>query len=252
MRFDIVTIFPPMFDGPLSHSIIGRARERGLLSVHIHDLRKWTTDKHHITDDYPYGGGAGMVMKVEPFASAVRELKAANPGAKVVMMSPAGESLNQAMAKELSELSGLIILCGRYEGVDERVIGLFCDTEISIGDYVLTGGEIPAMALLDCVARLVPGVVGEEMSVVSESHSEMLLEHPHYTRPPEFEGSRVPDVLLSGDHKKIDAWRREQSIIKTAKRRPDLIDRAELSGKERQMAERIMKKQEDTGGNEQA
>lgn len=242
MRFDIVTIFPEMFDGPLSHSIIGRASEKGLLTIHVHDLRKWALDKHHVTDDYPYGGGAGMVMKVEPFASAIEELKTQNPGAKVVLMSPSGQLLSQQTARGLSSLPGLIILCGRYEGVDERVNALFCDMELSIGDYVLTGGEIPAMALLDCVARLVPGVVGEEASIVNESHSEWLLEHPHYTRPAEFRGARVPEVLLNGDHKKIEAWRREESIKKTAARRPDLLEKAGLTDKERAMADGLIEK----------
>lgn len=231
-----------MFDGPFSHSIIGRAREKGLVEIHVHDLRKWTYDKHHVTDDYPYGGGAGMVMKVEPFAEAVKELKTRNPGAKVVLMSPAGELFNQQAAKELSSLTGLIILCGRYEGVDERVSGLFCDMEVSIGDYVLTGGEIPAMALLDCVARLVPGVVGEEASIVNESHSDWLLEHPHYTRPAEFMGIRVPEVLLNGDHKKIETWRREEAIKRTAMRRPDLLEKADLTEKERAAASDLVEK----------
>jgi tRNA (guanine37-N1)-methyltransferase len=244
MRFDIVTIFPEMFDGPLAHSIIGRAKEKGLLEIHVHNLRKWAVDKHHVTDDYPYGGGAGMVMKVEPFASAIEELKTQNPGAKVVLMTPGGELFNQQSAMALSFLSGLIILCGRYEGVDERVSGLFCDMEISIGDYVLTGGEIPAMALLDCVARLVPGVVGDETSVINESHSDGLLEHPHYTRPAEFRGARVPDILLNGDHKKIEAWRREESIKKTATRRPDLLSKAVLTEKEREMAEGCREKRD--------
>ena len=244
MRFDIVTIFPEMFDGPLSHSIIGRAREKGLLTIHVHDLRKWACDKHHVTDDYPYGGGAGMVMKVEPFASAVEELKTQNPGAKVVLMTPGGELLNQQSARGLSSLPGLIILCGRYEGVDERVNGLFCDMEVSIGDYVLTGGEIPAMALLDCVARLVPGVVGDEASIINESHSDGLLEHPHYTRPAEFRDARVPEVLLNGDHKKIEAWRREESIKRTATRRPDLLEKAVLTEKERAMADSLLEQRD--------
>lgn len=247
MRFDIVTIFPEMFDGPLSHSIIGRAREKGLLEIHVHDLRKWTYDKHHVTDDYPYGGGAGMVMKVEPFSAAIEELKTQNPGAKVVLMSPAGELFNQQSAQGLSALPGLIILCGRYEGVDERVSALFCDMEVSIGDYVLTGGEIPAMALLDCVARLVPGVVGEEASIINESHSDGLLEHPHYTRPAEFRDVRVPEVLLNGDHKKIESWRREESIKKTARIRPDLLAKADLTEKERVIADDFLEKRAQEG-----
>ncbi|MBI4665045.1 MAG: tRNA (guanosine(37)-N1)-methyltransferase TrmD [Nitrospinae bacterium] len=244
MRFDVVTIFPEMFAGPLEHSIIGRARERGLLSVHVHDLRQWARDKHHVTDDYPYGGGAGMVMKVEPFAGAVTQLKKDNPGARVALMSPSGALLSQSMARELSTLPGLILLCGRYEGVDHRVVELFCDMEISIGDYVLTGGEIPAMVTLDCVARLVPGVVKEADSVLYESHSAGLLEHPHYTRPPQFMESSAPEVLLSGDHKKIEMWRREQSIIKTARTRPELLGKAGLSEDEWKLARRIMEQEQ--------
>jgi len=242
MRFDILTIFPEMFDSAFNSSIIGRAKECGKIQVNAHDLRNWTRDKHRITDDYPYGGGSGMVMKVEPFAEAVKSLKQYNPEAKVVLMSPAGSLLNHDMAMELSKLPGLIILCGRYEGVDARVSELFCDMEISIGDYVLTGGEIPAMALVDCVARLLPGVVKEEESTLKDSHAENLLEYPQYTRPPVFMDKKVPDVLLSGDHKKIDQWRREQSIIKTAKIRPDLLDEAGLSAEEMEIARKAMEK----------
>ncbi|MBI5816087.1 MAG: tRNA (guanosine(37)-N1)-methyltransferase TrmD [Nitrospinae bacterium] len=240
MRFDIVTIFPGMFAGPLDSSIIGRARDSGKIQVNVHDLRGWTTDKHRITDDYPYGGGAGMVMKVEPFAAAVAQLKTSNPAAKVILMSPAGTVLRHSLAMELSRQSGIIILCGRYEGVDARVTGLLCDMEVSIGDYVLTGGEIPAMALVDCVARLVPGVVGEEQSTVKESHAGNLLEYPQYTRPPEFEGLKVPEILLSGDHAKIEKWRREQAIIKTARVRPALLDKAGLSEDEMRTARKAM------------
>lgn len=239
MRFDIVTIFPGMVDHALGGSILGRAREKEVIEIHTHDLRSWTHDRHHTTDDYPYGGGAGMVMKVEPFAEAVDDLKEKNPSARVALMTPQGSVFNQEVAKELSTLPGLIILCGRYEGVDERV-RLFCDMEISLGDFVLTGGEIPAMAVVDAVARLVPGVVGKGESVLRDSHSEYLLEHPHYTRPAEFRGVRPPETLFSGDHKKIEAWRREQSIIRTARRRPDLIPKADLTDEERLMAERII------------
>ncbi len=244
MRFDIVTIFPEMFKGPLDHSIIGRAVESGKISVSVHDLRKWTYDKHHTTDDSPYGGGAGMVMKVEPFVKAVDELREQNKEAQVILMTPQGEVFDQKMAIELSEAPGLIILCGRYEGVDERVRTLCADREISIGDYVLTGGEIPAMVLVDAVARLKPGVVKEELSTVNDSHTGHLLEHPHYTRPDEYEGLKVPDVLLSGDHKKIEEWRREQSVIRTAQRRPDLLDLAELTDKEKLMVKNILRESE--------
>ncbi|MGK7345838.1 MAG: tRNA (guanosine(37)-N1)-methyltransferase TrmD [Candidatus Nitrospinota bacterium M3_3B_026] len=236
-RFDIVTIFPGMFDGVFDHSIIGRAKEKGIVEINVHDLRGWTRDKHKVTDDYPYGGGAGMVMKAPPFAGAVESLRAENPGAKVVLMTPQGRLLTQKTAEEFSVLPGLVILCGRYEGVDERVRSLV-DMEISIGDFILTGGEIPAMALVDAVARLAPGVVGEAESIVRESHTGGLLEYPQYTRPAEFAGMRVPDVLLSGDHAKIEAWRRRQSIIRTARRRPDLLERAELTEEERRLAEK--------------
>lgn len=236
MRFDIVTIFPEMFKGVFDVSIIGRAIQDGRLELKIHDLRGWTRDKHHITDDYPYGGGPGMVMKVEPFARAVEGLKTENPGAKVVLMTPQGSPLTQGTASELSKLPGLVILCGRYEGVDERVRVHFCDMEISIGDYVLTGGEIPAMALVDSVARLVPGVLGDSASTLEESHSNFLLEYPQYTRPAEYCGLKTPELLLSGNHESIEKWRREQSIRRTAERRPDLLEKADLTEAERMKA----------------
>lgn len=245
MRFDIITIFPEMFEGPFAHSIIGRARDGGAIDIRVHDLRRFTHDKHHITDDYPYGGGAGMVMKVEPFAEAVESIKTENAGAKVALMSPRGRVLSDRLARELSLLPGLIVLCGRYEGVDERVRELYCDMEISIGDYVLTGGEIPAMTLVDAVARLVPGVVGAGESIAKESHVDCLLEHPHYTRPAEFRGHAVPDILLSGHHAKIEQWRRRQSVILTAQRRPDLIPHADLTAEERALAEEIIGKRTD-------
>ncbi len=233
-----------MFDGPLNHSIIGRAQDKGIIETDVHNLRKWTHDKHQVTDDYPYGGGSGMVMKAEPFFEAVDELREKNKGAKVVLMTPQGEPFCDAKARKLAKLPGLIILCGRYEGVDERV-RLIADMEISIGDYVLTGGELPAMVLIDAVARLNPGVVKEAESTAKDSHAENLLEHPHYTRPPEFMGKKVPDVLLSGDHGKIEKWRREQSIIRTAERRPDLITRANLTNSEKELARRVTEKNHD-------
>lgn len=244
MKFDVVTIFPEMFDGPLNRSIIGRAQEKGIIEIATHNLRQWTHDKHQMTDDSPYGGGAGMVMKPEPFASAVNELREKNRGAKVVLMTPQGELLTDSKARELSNLPGLIILCGRYEGVDERV-RLIADMEISIGDYVLTGGELPAMVLIDTVARLNPGVVKEEESILKDSHADNLLEHPHYTRPAEFMGQKVPDVLLSGNHGKIEQWRREQSIIRTAIRRPDLIRKADLTDTEKELAKKAIKENDE-------
>lgn len=241
MRFDIVTTFPEMLSSVFASSVIGRAIRDGKLEINTHDLRSWTDDKHHVTDDYPYGGGPGMLMKVEPFAKAVGDLRKKSRGAKVALMTPQGELLTQKMAGELSKLPGLIILCGRYEGVDERVRAGYCDMEISIGDYVLTGGEIPAMAAIDAVARLVPGVLGASDSALDESHSNSLLEYPQYTRPSEFNGLAVPEVLLSGNHAEIEDWRRHQSIIRTAAKRPDLLCHANLTKQERETAEKIVK-----------
>lgn len=249
MRFDIVTTFPEMLSSIFASSVIGRAILDGKLEIHAHDLRSWTYDKHHVTDDYIYGGGPGMLMKVEPFAKAVEDLRGKNRGAKVVLMTPQGELLTQKMASRLSQLPGLIILCGRYEGVDERVRDNYCDMEISIGDYVLTGGEIPAMAAVDAVARLVPGVLGDSESALDESHTNSLLEYPQYTRPADFKGHKVPEILLSGHHAEIENWRRNQSIIRTAKKRPDLLARADLTKEERETAEKIVKEvKEQSGG----
>lgn len=240
MRIDVVTIFPGLFDPFFSSSLLGKAANKGLLELAAHDLRAWTSDKHKTTDDTPYGGGPGMVMKVEPFYGAVKALKKENRSAQVVLMSPQGALLNHNMAIELSQSDGLIILCGRYEGVDERVSQLLCDREISIGDYVVSGGETPAMVVIEAVCRLVPGVVGEALSIEQDSHAESLLEHPQYTRPPEFMGKKPPEILLSGDHKKIDFWRRQEAIKRTALRRPDLLDNASLTDEEQKFAKRII------------
>jgi len=242
MIFDILTIFPGMFTGPFSESIIKRGIEAGLAQARVHDLRGWTVDKHKTTDDYPYGGGPGMVMKVEPLARAIGALREGNPGAPVILLSPQGEPFTQAIAKEFAVLPGLILVCGRYEGVDERVREYYCDREISLGDFVLTGGEIAAMAILDAVIRLIPGVLGSEFSSVEESHSASLLEYPQYTRPAEFEGRKAPDVLLSGHQARITEWKRRESIIRTAQRRPDLIEKAGLAGEELALAMEIMAK----------
>jgi len=242
MRIDIVTIFPDMFGGVFNASLIGKAMEKGLVEIHIHDLRRWTTDSHKTTDDYPYGGGVGMVMKIEPLHRAVTELRPQNRDAEVILMTPQGTPLSHAIATELAPRNGMIILCGRYEGFDERVRTLLADREISIGDYVLTGGEIPAMVLADSVTRLIPGVVGDATSTITDSHAEPLLEHPHYTRPPEFEGEGVPDILLSGHHANIEKWRRDQQIIRTAQRRPDLLEKANLTEQERRLAEKNRRK----------
>ncbi|TMD58535.1 MAG: tRNA (guanosine(37)-N1)-methyltransferase TrmD [Chloroflexi bacterium] len=231
MRIDVITLFPEMFEGPLRESIIGRARERGLLILGLHDLREYATDRHHVVDDAPYGGGAGMVLKVEPIAAALRDVK--REGARVILLSPQGRVFTQEVARELAvSTSGFVLVCGRYEGFDERVRSLV-DDEISIGDYVLTGGELAAMVVIDAVCRLVPGVI-EAASLEHESHTSGLLEYPQYTRPPEFGGMRVPDVLLSGDHKAIAQWRESEARKRTRDRRPDLEgarpDAAELAG----------------------
>ena len=232
MIVDVLTIFPGMFEGPMSESIVGLARERGLRELRCHDLRTWTHDRHRSTDDAPYGGGPGMVMKPEPIFEALDAVQVLEdePGL-VVFFTPSGRPLNQGLVESLSHMHRLVLVCGRYEGFDERVLTR-AGLELSIGDYVLTGGELPAMVLVDAVSRHVPGVLGDEESAAEESFSEGLLEYPQYTRPQEYRGLRVPDVLVSGDHGKIDAWRREQSVRKTARVRPDLLAGASLSTQE--------------------
>jgi tRNA (guanine37-N1)-methyltransferase len=230
---DVISIFPGMFEAPLSASIVGLARERGLLELRCHDLRGWTRDKHHTTDDYPFGGGPGLVMKPEPIFEAVEavQLLEDEPG-YVVFLTPAGRPLDQSVVLELAEKERLVLVCGRYEGFDERVLTL-ADLELSIGDFVLTGGEIPAMAVIDAVARQLPGVLGDEESAQDESFADGLLEYPQYTRPAEYRGMPVPEVLRSGDHAKIAEWRRAQSIARTVQVRPDLMARASLTQRER-------------------
>ena len=225
MRVDILTLFPEAFDGVLSCSIVKRAREKGLLNVVLTDIRGFTADKHRTVDDRPYGGGAGMVLKVEPVVKAVRELRRAPPEGELLLTTPQGERFNQGLAKELSTKGRLIIICGHYEGYDERVREILRPREISIGDYVLTGGEIPAMVIVDAVTRLLPGVLGKKESSEEESFSDGFLEYPHYTRPQTYEGREVPEVLLSGDHAKVADWRRRKAIERTRERRPDLLDR---------------------------
>ena len=221
MRIDILTLFPEVCRAPLSESMMKRARESGALDLRIHNLRDWTTDKHHIVDDAPFGGGQGMLMKPEPIFAAVESLRSED--SFVVLMAPQGRRLTQAMASEFSARSHLIIICGHYEGVDHRVIEHLVDAEISIGDYVLTNGAIAAVVLVDAVARLLPGVLGDEQSAADDSFSEGLLEGPHYTRPAEFRGWKVPEVLLSGNHAQIAAWRKEQGLQRTRENRPDLL-----------------------------
>jgi tRNA (guanine37-N1)-methyltransferase len=230
MKIDIVTLFPEICRAPLSESIMKRAQENGIVDLYIHNLRDWTTDKHHVADDAPFGGGQGMVMKPEPIFAAVDDLrnqtsKIRHQPSKIVLMSPAGLRFDQQMAAQLSGESHLIIICGHYEGVDHRVIEHLVDLEISIGDYVLTNGAIAAVVLVDAVVRLMPGVLGHEQSAVDDSFSRGLLEAPQYTRPAEFSGWKVPDVLLSGNHAEIEKWRKKEALRRTRENRPDLLGR---------------------------
>ena len=235
MRIDIVTLFPRMVEGPIGESILGRARERGLIEIRVVNLRDYATGKHRVTDDYPFGGGGGMVLKPEPLFAAVEALR--TPGARVVLLDPRGRRLTQEIVGELSRVAHLILLAGRYEGVDERVSSGLADDELSIGDYVLTGGELPALIVTDAVARLCPGVLGDAGAARNDSFASGLLEGPQYTRPEEFHGMRVPEVLLSGDHAKIAHWRRLQALWRTWRRRPDLLETAELTPAEQKLIE---------------
>lgn len=229
MRFDIFTLFPEYFEGPFNSSILKRAQASGALQLAVHDIRAWTTDKHHICDDAPYGGGAGMVMKAEPIAAALEDVLKFEIGqdeapCPIILLSPQGRVFNQSVAQELSEAPRLALLCGHYEGIDERVVQLAVTDEISLGDYVLTGGEPAAAVIVDAVARLVSGVLGNEASAVSDSFANGLLEAPHYTRPVEWRGLRVPDILLSGHHAQVERWRRKEGLRRTMLRRPELIE----------------------------
>jgi tRNA (guanine37-N1)-methyltransferase len=217
LRFDVVSVFPGIFAPVFEAGVVGRAIGRGLLELHAHDLREYAHDRHRQVDDIPYGGGPGMVLKPEPLFEAIEAVRAANPG-PVILMEPWGEPFTQALARELAAEPGLVIVCGRYEGIDDRVRAKLADREVSIGDYVLSGGELPAMVVIDAVARLVPGVLGDEGSLVGDSFAADLLGHPQYTRPAEFRGLRVPEVLLSGNHREIEAWRRAQAQRRTLAR----------------------------------
>jgi tRNA (guanine37-N1)-methyltransferase len=221
MKIDVLTLFPAMFAGPLDESIIMRARKNGLLDLKIHQLRDWTHDRHKTVDDKPFGGGPGMLMKIEPLFEAVESLKRA--GTKVILLSPSGRKFDQAIARELAQEKDLLLVTGHYEGFDGRVRETLADDELSIGDYVLTNGALPAMVVIDAVARLLPGVLGDDESSHDESFSHGLLEYPQYTRPAEFRGMKVPDVLVSGNHAEIEKWRREQAKLRTEKQRPDLL-----------------------------
>jgi tRNA (guanine37-N1)-methyltransferase len=250
LRVDVVTIFPEVFEPVLGSSMLGIARERGLLDVRTHNLRDWAEGVHRQVDDYAYGGGPGMVMKPEPFFRAVGDLKAQAPGeCTVVLMCPQGRTFDQRVAEDLSQREHLIVLCGRYEGFDERIRSL-ADLELSVGDYVLTGGELPALVVIDAVSRLIPGVLGHEDSAAEESFSWGLLEYPQYTRPATWEGMSVPDVLLSGDHAKVAAWRRRKAIERTAEKRPDLLAGADLTEEERTLASEVANSGADVPGQE--
>lgn len=234
-QVDVLTLFPEMLSGYLSASVLGKAAERGLLRVTPHDIRTYAEGKHRVTDDAPYGGGAGMVFKPEPMVAAIEAARARLPGARVLLTSPRGDRLDQPMARSLAEgPTDLVLVCGRYEGVDERVLA-YVDGEISVGDFVLTGGELVALCLIDAVARLLPGVLGNAGSTVSESFEEGLLEYPHYTRPAVFRGAEVPAVLQSGDHARVARWRRWQALRRTRERRPDLLARAPLSVEDQEL-----------------
>jgi tRNA (guanine37-N1)-methyltransferase len=233
MKFDILTLFPSMFSSPLRESILGRALEKGFIQIQTINIRDFALDKHQVVDDAPYGGGQGMVMKVEPIARAIESLKSQNQSARTIYLTPQGKPFEQDLARRLSTQSHLILLCGRYEGVDERARELFVDEEISIGDYVLTGGELAAMVLVDAVSRFIPGVLGSDRSAEEDSFFNSLLEYPQYTRPVDFRGSRVPEVLLSGNHSAIALWRRREAIRRTSLRRPDLLAKANLTEEEK-------------------
>ncbi|MDF2887318.1 MAG: tRNA (guanine-N1)-methyltransferase [Lacrimispora sp.] len=245
MNYHILTLFPDMVLNGLNTSIIGRAAEKGLLSIEAIDIRDYSADKHHSVDDYPYGGGAGMVMQPMPICEAYDDLcKKIGKKPRVIYMTPQGTVFNQTIAGELAKEEDLVFLCGHYEGIDERALNLVATDFLSIGDYVLTGGELPAMVMIDCISRLIPGVLKNETSAEFESFHDNLLEYPQYTRPEEYRGLKVPEVLLSGHHKNIDSWRREQSIERTLERRPDLLKEAVLSKKEEEFLNKLVKERE--------
>ena len=233
MHIDVLTLFPEMFTGPMTESMIKRAQEMGALSMALHNIRDWATDKHHTTDDTPYGGGGGMVMKPEPLVEAVEDV-VAGEAVPVILMSPQGQVFDQSKAFELVALDRFVLLCGHYEGIDERVRELVITEELSLGDFVLTGGELAAMVVIDAVTRLLPDVLGDPTGATDDSHATGLLEYPHYTRPPEYRGLAVPGILLGGHAAKIEAWRRQQALRRTWRRRPDLLLSAALTEKDRE------------------
>ena len=239
MRFDVFTLFPGLVRPYLEESILQRARVHGLVQVEVHDIRAWTEDKHHVTDEPPYGGGGGMVMKCEPVFAAVEGVLGSPPECPLILMSPQGRKFDQNVARELAALPRMALLCGRYEGIDERIRLHLVTDQISLGDFVLTGGELPALAVIDAVSRLLPGVLGDPDGAEDDSHATGLLEYPHYTRPPLFRGWSVPEMLLSGNHAAIARWRREQSLARTLAQRPDLLETAPLSEEDRRTLRRL-------------
>ena len=248
MQFEVFTLLPEVFPPYLESSILKRASERNLIHVRVHNIRDYTHDKHHMTDDTPYGGGGGMVMKPEPIFEAMETVLELNTGQTppepvsnipIILLTPQGRVFDQRIAQELSQHPRIALLCGRYEGIDERIREHLVTDEISIGDFVLTGGELPALILIDAIARLLPDVLGDPTGAQDDSHAMGLLEYPHYTRPPEFRGWRAPDILLSGDHAKIEKWRREQALLRTFKKRPDMLEKAELTKKDLKFIESL-------------
>jgi tRNA (guanine-N1)-methyltransferase len=255
MKFEVFTLLPEVFPPYLESSILQRARQRGLIDVQVHNIRDYTHDRHHTTDDTPYGGGGGMVMKPEPVFEAVESVlgfdsnQTQPPPVPIILLTPQGRVFTQRVTEELSAHERIALLCGRYEGVDERIREYLVTDEISIGDYVLTGGELPALMIIDAVSRLIPGVLGDPTGAEDDSHSMGLLEYPHYTRPPEFRGWQVPEILLSGDHGRIEKWRREQAITRTLTRRPDILEKADLSKEDKKIVERLRSKVRDKSDN---
>lgn len=256
MQIDVFTLFPEMFSGPFDASIIRRARESGQVTISVHNIRDYAMDRHHVTDDTPYGGGGGMVMKPEPIWNAVEAVLGFDPTQRlllppIILLTPQGRLFSQSLARELAQQEHLLLICGRYEGVDERVRQYLVTDEISIGDYVLSGGEIPAMVLVDSVVRLIPGVLGDPGATANDSHASGLLEYPHYTRPPSYRGHAVPQVLLSGHHAEIDRWRRREALRRTYQRRPDLLAHAELNKTDREFLARLEElDQQEMAGNQ--
>ncbi|MDO9559280.1 MAG: tRNA (guanosine(37)-N1)-methyltransferase TrmD [Syntrophales bacterium] len=246
IRFDILSVFPGMFTSAFECSLLKKAQEKNLIEIQIHDIRHYAQDRHRVTDDAPYGGGGGMVMKVEPIDRALQDVAPDRDQALIVLLTPQGETFSQKIAEELATYPRIVLICGHYEGLDERVRAHLADREISIGDYVLTGGELPAMIIVDAVARLVPGVLGNAMSARTDSFATGLLEYPQYTRPAEYRNWKVPDVLISGHHREIDKWRRRESLQRTLARRPDLLKQADLSADDLSMIEALKSLREGT------